>query len=203
MVIKSSEFKASYVEVDKCPQVKMPEFAFIGRSNVGKSSLINYLCGRKALSKVSNTPGKTQTINYFQINANFHLVDLPGYSFARVSKEQRAKWDAMIRNYLKKREQLQYVFLLVDSRIPPQQVDLNFIRWLAENRVPFAIVFTKADKPGSKEVSKTVQVFKDLLLKDWEELPPVFVTSAERNAGRNEIWEFVDKAVNEYYLANT
>jgi GTP-binding protein len=202
MVIKSSEYKASYVEVSKCPQVNMPEFAFIGRSNVGKSSLINYLCGRKALSKVSNTPGKTQTINYFEINHHFHLVDLPGYSFAKVSREMRDKWDKMIRNYILKREQLQYVCLLVDSRIPPQKVDLEFIQWMAKNRVAFIIIFTKADKPGSREVSTNVQVFQNQLLKDWEELPPMFITSAERNAGRDEVWDFIDKGVKYFYAHN-
>src|SRR5580658_9437199 len=199
MRIQSAEYKASYVEVGKCPAENKPEFAFIGRSNVGKSSLINYLCGRKALSKVSNTPGKTQTINYFEINNNFHLVDLPGYSFAKVSKEMREKWNNMIRNYILKREQLQYVCLLVDSRIPPQKVDLEFIRWMAKNRVAFVIIFTKADKPGSKEVVTNVQHFENELSKEWEELPPSFVTSAERNAGRDEVWEFIDGAVKEYY----
>ena len=202
MVIKSSEYKASYVEVEKCPNVQMPEFAFIGRSNVGKSSLINYLCGRKALSKVSNTPGKTQTINYFEINNHFHLVDLPGYSFAKVSHEMREKWNKMIRSYIMKREQLQYVCLLIDSRIPPQKVDLEFIQWMAKNRVAFVIIFTKADKPGSREVSTNVQLFENELSKEWDELPPSFVTSAERNAGRDDVWDFIDKAVKEYYTNN-
>ena len=202
MIIKSSEYKASYVEVEKCPPAQMPEFAFIGRSNVGKSSLINYLCGRKALSKVSNTPGKTQTINFFEINNHFHLVDLPGYSFAKVSKEKREKWLAMIRNYILKREQLQYVCLLVDSRIPPQKVDLEFIQWMAKNRVAFVIIFTKADKPGSKEVSTNVQLFHNELLKEWDELPLSFVTSAERNAGRDDVWGFIAQAVKYYYDHN-
>jgi GTP-binding protein len=202
MIIKSSEYKASYVEVNKCPQVNMPEFAFIGRSNVGKSSLINYLCGRKALSKVSNTPGKTQTINYFEINNHFHLVDLPGYSFAKVSRELREKWNGMIRNYILKREQLQYVCLLIDSRIPPQKIDLEFIQWMAKNRVAFVIIFTKADKPGSRDVATNVQVFQNELLKEWAELPPMFVTSAERNAGRDEVWDFIDKAVKYFYAHN-
>ena len=202
MIVKSSEFVSSYVEVAKCPQVNKPEFAFIGRSNVGKSSLINYLCGRKALSKVSNTPGKTQTINYFEINNYFHLVDLPGYSFAKVSKEMRVKWTAMIRSYILKREQLQYVCLLIDSRIPPQKVDLEFIDWMAQNRVAFVIIFTKADKPGSKEVTTNVQLFENELKKDWLELPPMFVTSAERNAGRDEVWDFIGKAVKYFYVHN-
>jgi GTP-binding protein len=199
MIIKSAEYKASYVDVDKCPKSNMPEFAFIGRSNVGKSSLINYLCGRKALSKVSGTPGKTQTINYFEINNQFNLVDLPGYSFARVSKEQREKWSNMIRNYILKRKQLQYVFLLADSRITPQKVDLDFIEWMAENQVPFAIVFTKADKTGSKQVSTNVQLFENELLKDWDELPVRFITSAEKKLGKADVWAFVADAVRDYY----
>ena len=202
MIIKSSEFVSSYVEVAKCPQVNKPEFAFIGRSNVGKSSLINYLCGRKALSKVSNTPGKTQTMNYFDINNHFHLVDLPGYSFAKVSKVMRDKWIGMIRSYILKREQLQYVCLLIDSRIPPQKIDLEFVQWMAQNRVAFVIIFTKADKPGSKDVSTNVQLFQNELLKDWAELPPVFITSAERNAGRDDVWGFIDKAVKYFYTHN-
>jgi GTP-binding protein len=202
MVIKSSEYTASYVEVSKCPAARIPEFAFIGRSNVGKSSLINYLCGRKALSKVSNTPGKTQCINFFAINNHFNLVDLPGYSFAKVSRTTREKWNAMIREYLLKREQLQYVCLLADSRIPPQKVDLEFISWMAKNRVPFVVIFTKADKPGSKEISTNVQLFENELSKEWEELPPVFITSSERNVGRDEVWEYIEKAVHDYYAAN-
>ncbi|MDB5284889.1 MAG: ribosome biosis GTP-binding protein YsxC/EngB [Bacteroidota bacterium] len=198
MLIKSSEYKASYVEVEKCPDVPIPEFAFIGRSNVGKSALINYLCGRKALSKVSNTPGKTSTINYFEINGKFHLVDLPGYSYAKVSKEKRNQWNNMIRNYILKRKQLQYVCLLIDSRIPPQKVDLGFLQWMANNSVPFIIIFTKADKPGSKEVSTNVQTFQNTLLKSWEELPPMFISSAERNVGREDVWNFIGKAVEEY-----
>ena len=198
MIIKSSEYKASYVEVEKCPVEQVPEFAFIGRSNVGKSALINYLCGRKALSKVSNTPGKTSTINYFEINGKFNLVDLPGYSYAKVSKERRNAWNTMIRNYILKRPQLQYVCLLIDSRIPPQKVDLGFLQWMANNSVPFIIIFTKADKPGSKEVSTNVQLFQNRLLKAWEELPPMFISSAERNVGRDDVWNFIGKAVQEY-----
>lgn len=202
MHIKTSEYKASYVEVEKCPDTPMPEFAFIGRSNVGKSSLINYLCGRKALTKVSNTPGKTQTINYFEINNRFHFVDLPGYSFAKVSREKREKWNAMTRDYILKRKQLQYVGLLVDGRIPPQKVDLEFIRWMAKNRVAFIIIFTKADKPGSKEVATNVQLFNKELSKEWDELPLHFVTSAERNVGRDHVLEFIDEAVDSFYKQN-
>src|SRR5580704_17475821 len=133
MLIKSAEYIASYVEVEKCPKEQVPEFAFVGRSNVGKSSLLNYLCSRKALARVSNTPGKTQTLNFFKINHHFNLVDLPGYSFAKVSKELRDRWVSMMRNYILKREQLQYVCLLIDSRIPPQRIDLEFIQWMGQN----------------------------------------------------------------------
>jgi len=198
MQIKSAEYTASYVSIDKCPKAERPEFAFIGRSNVGKSSLINYLCGRKKLSKVSNTPGKTQTINYFDINGNLNFVDLPGYSFAKVSKEQRDKWDNMIRNYILHREQLLYVCQLVDARIPPQKVDLNFIGWMGKNHVPLVIIFTKADKHG-KEVSSNIQSFKNELLKQWDELPVIFVTSSEKKTGAEKVLEFIENATNHYY----
>jgi GTP-binding protein len=199
MLIKSAEYKASYIDVLKCPAVQKPEFAFIGRSNVGKSSLINYLCGRKALSKVSNTPGKTQTINYFDINGELHFVDLPGYSFARVSMEQRNKWDNMIRNYILHREQLMYVCQLIDARIPPQKIDLEFIGWMGKKHVPFIILFTKADKQGSKEISSNIQTFKNALLKDWDELPPMFVTSSEKKHGKEPILDFIAQATAHYY----
>lgn len=198
MTIKDAEYKASYVDVAKCPNVEMPEFAFIGRSNVGKSSLINYLTGRRALSKVSNTPGKTQTLNFFELNHCFHFVDLPGYSFAKVSKQQRDKWNNMIRNYILKREQLQYVCLLIDSRITPQKIDLDFSRWMAKSRVPFIIIFTKADKPASTEIAANIQLFKNELLKEWEELPPSFTTSSEKKSGGNKVWEFLGQAIKNY-----
>lgn len=199
MLIKSAEYTISQVDVEKCPKPEVPEFAFIGRSNVGKSSLINYLCGRKKLSKVSNTPGKTQTINYFSINDNLNFVDLPGYSFARVSMEMRNKWDNMIRNYILKREQLMYVFQLIDSRIPPQKVDLEFIGWMGKNHVPLAIIFTKADKPGSKEASTNIQAFKNALLEEWAELPLIFVTSSEKKVGAGQVLSFIETATNSYY----
>jgi GTP-binding protein len=202
MLIKSAEYKASYVDVEKCPKVEMPEFAFIGRSNVGKSSLINYLCGRKALSKVSNTPGKTQTINYFDINGAMHFVDLPGYSFAKVSIAQRNKWNNMIRNYILHREQLMYVCQLVDSRVPPQKIDLEFIGWMGKNHVPFVILFTKADKLGGKETTSNIQLFKQELLKAWDELPVSFVTSAERKHGKGPVLEFIDKSAQHYIAHN-
>ncbi len=199
MQIKSAEYTISQVDVEKCPKPEVPEFAFIGRSNVGKSSLINYLCGRKKLSKVSNTPGKTQTINYFDINGNINFVDLPGYSFAKVSIEMRNKWDNMIRNYILKREQLMYVFQLIDSRIPPQKIDLDFIGWMGKNHVPLVVIFTKADKPGSKEASSNIQAFKNALLKEWEELPIMFVTSSEKKVGAEGVLNFIEMAAKSYY----
>lgn len=199
MLIKTADYVGSYLYAEKCPIEAMPEFAFIGRSNVGKSSLINYLTVRKKLSKVSVTPGKTQMINFFKINGNFNFVDLPGYGYAKISREQRAKWTAMIRNYVLKREQLLYMFQLIDSRIPPQQIDLDFINWMGENNVPVVIVFTKADKPGSREISMNVQHFKNELLKTWDSLPPTFVTSSEKNGGRDQLMEFIENEVNVFY----
>ncbi|MBP6731739.1 MAG: YihA family ribosome biogenesis GTP-binding protein [Chitinophagales bacterium] len=199
MQIKSAEYTISQVDVEKCPTPEIPEFAFIGRSNVGKSSLINYLCGRKKLSKVSNTPGKTQTINYFDINGSINFVDLPGYSFAKVSIEMRNKWNNMIRNYILKREQLMYVFQLIDSRVPPQKVDLDFIGWMGKNHVPLVVIFTKADKPGSKEATSNIQAFKNALLKEWEELPIIFVTSSEKKVGGEQVLNFIDLAAKSYY----
>ncbi|MBL0309443.1 MAG: YihA family ribosome biogenesis GTP-binding protein [Bacteroidetes bacterium] len=199
MIIKYAEYTASYVDVKKCPEAKLPEFSFIGRSNVGKSSLINSLCGRKALSKVSKTPGKTQTINFFDINHRFNLVDLPGYGFAKKSKTQRDQWDNMIRNYILHREQLRYVALLIDARIPPQQSDLDFCNWMGKNNVPFIILFTKSDKPGSREVITNTQNFNNRLLENWTALPPSFITSAVSNYGRESVLDFIHQAVEEYY----
>lgn len=199
MKIKSAEYTASYVDVEKCPKPEIPEFAFIGRSNVGKSSLINYLTGRTKLSKVSKTPGKTQTINYFDINGNINFVDLPGYSFAKVSIEMRNKWNNMIRNYILHREQLLYVFQLIDSRVPPQKIDLEFIGWMGKNHVPLVVVFTKADKPGNREATSNIQAFKNALMKDWEELPVIFVTSSEKKVGGEGVLGFIEKAAKSYY----
>lgn len=199
MLIKTADYVASYVEASKCPQADMPEFAFIGRSNVGKSSLINYLTGRKKLSKVSVTPGKTQTINFFNINQNFHFVDLPGYGYAKISREQREKWNKMIRNYILSRPQLQYVCQLIDSRVPPQKADIEFINWMGENQVPFVLMFTKADKPKGKEALLNIHNFGKEMLKYWDALPGYFVTSAERNQGREQVLQFIAHTVEEYY----
>lgn len=177
----------------------MPEFAFIGRSNVGKSSLINYLTGRKKLSKVSVTPGKTQTINFFNINNRFHLVDLPGYGYAKISKQQRDSWSKMIRSYILQREQLQYVMQLIDARVPPQKADIEFINWMGENEVPFVLIFTKADKPNARETQLNIRNFGKEMLKYWDALPGYFVTSAEKNSGREQVLLFLENAVQEYY----
>ena len=201
MEVKSAEYVATYVDVNKCPETFMPEYALIGRSNVGKSSLINYICNHKGLAKVSGTPGKTQTINYFVINHTWHLVDLPGYGYARRSQAEREKWTKMIENYLLKRKQLQYVFILIDSRIPPQQLDLNFIYFLGENNLPFIIVFTKADKPGGKEALHNIELFKKELYRDWDELPDMFVTSSERKYGKELLLSFVDASNKEFSVS--
>ena len=201
MEVKSAEYVATYVDVNKCPETFMPEYALIGRSNVGKSSLINYICNHKGLAKVSGTPGKTQTINYFVINHTWHLVDLPGYGYSRISQSEREKWTKMIENYLLKRKQLQYVFILIDSRIPPQQSDLNFIYFLGENNLPFIIVFTKADKPGGKETLYNIELFKKELYRDWDELPDMFVTSSERKYGKELLLSFVDASNKEFSVS--
>jgi GTP-binding protein len=193
MIIHSAKFTASYPTVGQCPDKKMREYAFIGRSNVGKSSLINYVCNVNGLAKVSATPGKTQLLNYFLINDAWNLVDLPGYGYARVSKKSKAQFAAMIRNYLEKREQLRYVFVLIDSRIPPQKIDLEFIEWLGEKGIPFVIVFTKIDDVKQREVAKQTGAFKAAMLETWEELPPMFITSAAKRRGSEDILKFIEE----------
>lgn len=192
MFIKSTNYISGHTSILQCPDDKKPEFAFLGRSNVGKSSLINMLCQRNKLAKVSQTPGKTQLINYFLINEEWYLVDLPGIGYAKVSKKQRADWEKMIYEYLKKRETLQVVFYLVDSRHKPQKNDLEFINWMGENGLPFVIVFTKSDKPKPRELSLNVKHFKMTMLKDWEALPPFFITSSNSKLGREEILNYID-----------
>lgn len=190
MEIKSAKFISSYTTLDKLPQKGYPELAFIGRSNVGKSSLINMLCSQQKLAKTSSTPGKTQTINHFLIDDTWYLVDLPGYGYAKVSKKMRDKWGDMIRLYLKKRETLYCVFVLIDSRIPPQPIDIEFINWLGEEGIPLSIIFTKADKLKKSELGNNVDAFKNELLKYWEDLPPTFVSSAEKKTGKEELLNY-------------
>ncbi len=192
MIISSAEFVESNTDVEKCPKPYKPEYAFIGRSNVGKSSLINMLTGKKKLAKISATPGKTQLINHFLINNNWYLVDLPGYGFAKVSKTSMAAWNNMIRDYLLKRKNLLSVFTLIDARLEPQKNDLSFIRWMGEKEVPFAITFTKADKMPRQKLINSVANFKKELLKTWEELPPVFITSAEMSTGREDVLKYIE-----------
>ena len=192
MQITSAEFLVSNSRADMCPQSTLPEYAFIGRSNVGKSSLINMLTGRKALAMTSSTPGKTMLINHFVINGTWHLVDLPGYGYAKRGKKEMEKLKNLITHYVLEREQLTCLFVLIDSRIPPQKIDLEFIRFLGENGVPFGIIFTKADKPKFAELKHNVQTFLDTLAEEWEELPPHFVTSSEDRRGREEFLDYID-----------
>lgn len=192
MVIQYANFISSYTSVAQCPAEDRPEYAFIGRSNVGKSSLINMLTERNKLAKVSQTPGKTQLINYFMINNVWYLVDLPGYGYAKVSKTNRAKWQKMIRNYLTKRENLQCTFVLIDSRIPPQPIDIDFMNWLGEMLIPFVIVYTKIDKLKPAELTGNIKKIETGLKEHWETLPESFKTSAVVKTGRDEVLQFVE-----------
>ena len=201
MNIKTAEFQISNSDYRKCPDTRLPEYAFIGRSNVGKSSLINMLTGRKALAKTSATPGKTLLINHFLINGEWYIVDLPGYGFAKRSKEVCEHLWRMIQGYVLGREQMTNLFVLVDSRIKPQKIDLDFMQWLGENGVPFAIVFTKMDKLGKVAGPTAVEAYKRELLKTWEELPPVFMTSSEDARGRDELLGYID-AINQQLKSN-
>lgn len=192
MEIKSASFVISNSDYKKCPDDKRNEYAFIGRSNVGKSSLINMLTGNRSLAKTSVRPGKTQLINHFLINNEWYLVDLPGYGFARVSKTARASWGKMIKDYFINREQLVSTFVLVDSRIPPQRIDLDFISFLGRNGLPLSIVFTKVDKQNQSETAKNINTFKKALLEEWEELPNIFITSSVSGTGRSKILDYID-----------
>ena len=192
MVIKSAEFVISNSQVSKCPMTGLPEYAFIGRSNVGKSSLINMLTGKKGLAMTSQKPGKTQLINHFIINGAWYLVDLPGYGYARLSKDGREKLKSMIEDYTLERKELVCLFVLVDSRHEPQKIDLEFIQWLGEEGVPFALVFTKADKLTKGRLAANLEAYKARLLEEWEELPPIFVTSSEQQLGRDELLSYIE-----------
>ena len=192
MEIKQAEFVVSAPMVSMCPADVKPEYAFIGRSNVGKSSLINMLCNNRKLAKTSAIPGKTLLINHFIINKEWYLVDLPGYGFAKRSKKEIAKLDQMIRGYILQREQLVNVFVLVDIRLEPQKVDLEFIDWLGQSSVPFSIVFTKADKLTVGKARANVEAYKKKLSETWEELPPIMVTSSEKKQGRDEVLDYID-----------
>jgi GTP-binding protein len=191
MDIKSAEFIISNTDINKCPQHDKPEYAFIGRSNVGKSSLINMLTGRKGLAMTSATPGKTLLINHYLINNNWYLVDLPGYGYAKRGHKQQEELKRIINSYILERPQLTSLFVLIDSRLEPQKIDLEFINWLGENAIPFGIIFTKADKLGRGRLTENVKKFLDTLLEQWEELPPHFITSSLDKTGRDEVLDYI------------
>ncbi|MBB6680517.1 YihA family ribosome biogenesis GTP-binding protein [Aequorivita sp. 609] len=193
MHIKSAEFVMSNSDVDKCPKDRLPEYAFIGRSNVGKSSLINMLMLRKNLAKTSGRPGKTQLINHFLVNKNWYLVDLPGYGYARVSKSSKKTFQKFITDYFAKREQMILAFVLVDCRHEPQPIDLEFMTWLGENGIPFNIIFTKADKLKPMALERNLKAYTDKMLETWVEMPKYFVTSASSSVGRDELLNYIDE----------
>lgn len=191
MNITSATFRCSSQKLSQCPADNRHEFAFIGRSNVGKSSLINMLTDSPSLAKVSSTPGKTKLINHFLINGNWYLVDLPGYGYARVSKSERREFSKLILDYVLEREQMHFLFVLVDSRLEPQKIDLDFINLLGEHGIPFGIVFTKCDKLSSNQAESNIARYRRTLLQSWEELPPMFRTSSEKRQGREAILDFI------------
>ncbi|MDE6809737.1 MAG: ribosome biogenesis GTP-binding protein YihA/YsxC [Muribaculaceae bacterium] len=193
MIVNTARFVISNSDVAKCPSDNKHEYAFIGRSNVGKSSLINMLTNRKDLAKTSSTPGKTLLINHFLVNDSWYIVDLPGYGFARRNKEGRAEIGRIIKSYILNRRQMTNLFLLIDSRLKPQKIDLDFMEWLAENEVPFSIVFTKLDKMTSTAGKKAIESYLSFLLEQWEALPPIFRTSSEDKRGRNEILDYIEE----------
>lgn len=192
MKINTAEFAISNTDISKCPAPDKPEYAFIGRSNVGKSSLINMLCNHKGLAKISGRPGKTQLINHFLINKEWYLVDLPGYGFAKIGKAHRMKWEKFISEYLETRENLLNVFVLIDSRLEPQQIDLNFMGYLGEKGIPFSIVFTKLDKLRPSQKGAFFPRYKREMLKIWEEMPPHIVTSAIDSSGKEELLKYIE-----------
>ncbi|MDU8885185.1 ribosome biogenesis GTP-binding protein YihA/YsxC [Yeosuana sp. MJ-SS3] len=193
MQIKSAEFVVSNSDVSKCPKDYLPEYAFIGRSNVGKSSLINMLTNRRNLAKTSGKPGKTQLINHFIINKNWYLVDLPGYGYAKVSKSAKKTFQKFITAYFSERKQLVSAFVLVDIRHEPQNIDLEFMQWLGENMIPFSIIFTKADKLKPKAIESHIIAYKNVLLETWEELPNYFITSSSKGVGKDDLLRFIDE----------
>lgn len=198
MEIKSAEFIISNTDIAKCPNPTMPEFAFIGRSNVGKSSLINMLANKQNLAKTSSTPGKTQLVNHFLINKIMYWVDLPGYGFAKVAQSKRNQWTKMIWEYIEQRKNLCNLFVLIDSRHTPQQNDIDFINKLGEKQIPFSIIFTKADKEVQKNVQANIKSFKNKMGESWEELPLSFLTSSVKRQGRNEILTFISSLSDDY-----
>lgn len=196
MPITEVKFIASFVSEKDCPKTDIPEYAFIGRSNVGKSSLINLLTDRKKLAKVSSTPGKTQLINYFEVDESWYLVDLPGYGYAQISKKKREEWKKMIDSYLLNRKTLACIFLLIDSRIPLQKIDMEFMNFLGSSQLPFVLVFTKIDKVKGKGSEENIENIRKSMLEHWESLPQHFVTSATKKVGSKEIIEFIENLNN-------
>ncbi|HUX94367.1 MAG TPA: ribosome biogenesis GTP-binding protein YihA/YsxC [Bacteroidales bacterium] len=196
MIIRSAVFVISCPSLKECPASSKPEFAFIGRSNVGKSSLINMLAGRKGLAKISVQPGKTRTMNYFLINDDWHIVDLPGYGYARVPVDVRNKWIKSTENFILKRDNLVSLFVLIDVRVKPQKSDLNFMEFMGQNQVPFVRVFTKIDKISRIDVSKSIEAFDQEMLKTWESLPQTFTTSSVKGKGKEEILSFIEESIN-------
>ena len=190
-MIREITFVKSSPSVETCPEESLPEYAFVGRSNVGKSSLINYLAGQKKLAKTSSKPGLTQLINHFIVDNSWYMVDLPGYGYAKVSKSKRREFSVILSNYLQKRKTLICLFVLIDCRHAPLANDLDFMRWLGENRIPFAICFTKTDKLSSSALNKAVSLYKNTLLKEWESLPPVFLSSTTQNRGKEELLDYI------------
>lgn len=198
MKIKEAKFVISNTDVSLCPEPNMPEYAFIGRSNVGKSSLINMLTNYSKLAKISGRPGKTQLINHFLINENWYLVDLPGYGYAKASKTARFEWSKFIQKYLLERKNLVNTFVLLDSRLEPQKIDMEFMNWCGHNGVPFSMVFTKIDKLSSTQLQKNLAAYKKEMLKIWEELPPVFTTSSSSKFGREKVLNYIED-INEQF----
>lgn len=193
MKIRNAQYEVSNSKVEKCPDIDVPEYAFIGRSNVGKSSLINMLTSRKGLAKTSQKPGKTLLINHFKINdGEWYIVDLPGYGYASRGMQQRNEISRIIKDYISRREQMTNLFVLIDSRHSPQKIDLDFINWLGESGTPFSIIFTKADKLGPNAVLTKVDEYKKVLSKEWDELPPIFITSSEKGIGRDEVLQYIE-----------
>lgn len=192
-LVKSARFVISNTDIKKCPDDGKPEYAFIGRSNVGKSSLINMLTGHRKLAMTSATPGKTLLINHFIVNDEWYLVDLPGYGYSKRSKTQNEQLEHIISSYVLEREAMTLLFVLIDSRHEPQKIDIEFFQWLGENGVPFSIIFTKADKLTKTALSSNIAAYKKRLLEDWEELPPVFITSSETGLGREEVLQYIDE----------
>lgn len=201
MDIKSAEFIISNTDVKKCPSGNFPEYAFIGRSNVGKSSLINMLTARKGLAMTSSTPGKTMLINHFMVNENWYIVDLPGYGYARRGQKGQKQIKKIIEDYILEREQMTNLFVLIDSRLEPQHIDLEFMEWLGENGVPFSIIFTKADKLTNNQVQSSIKKYIKKLKEQWDELPPYFISSSEKRMGREEILGYIDQINKELFAS--